>query len=105
MKKAAAAAHATGLLALADDSGLEVDALDGRPGIRSARFAGESATDAENNAALLAALGALNHGGSHDRRYRARYRCVLALVDPLSGSSGRWTVEGTCEGTIIQTPR
>ena len=111
MKKAAAAANATGLLALADDSGLEVDALDGRPGIRSARFAREGATDAENNAALLAALGALSHGGSHDGGYRARYRCVLVLVDPRSGSpvgqSGpdRWSVQGVCEGTIIRTPR
>ena len=54
--KARAVAEATQLVSLADDSGLEVEALGGRPGVRSARFAGESATDAENNAALLTAL-------------------------------------------------
>src|ERR1700728_403657 len=58
-KKATEIARATMMLTLADDSGLEVDALDGRPGVRSARFAHERATDAENNAALLAALAGL----------------------------------------------
>ena len=73
--KAAHAAQVTGLAALADDSGLEVDALDGRPGVHSARYAGEQATDADNNARLLADLQQVP-----DERRGARYRCVLALV-------------------------
>jgi XTP/dITP diphosphohydrolase len=80
MKKAVAAANATRLLALADDSGLEVDALDGRPGIRSARFAGESATDAENNAALLAALGALSALSVRPRARRPAFRFAWETV-------------------------
>ncbi len=75
--KARAIARATGLLALADDSGLEVDALDGRPGVRAARFAHERATDAENNAALLRELEPIEENARG-----ARFRCVLALVDP-----------------------
>jgi XTP/dITP diphosphohydrolase len=73
--KAAHAAACTGLPALADDSGLRVDALDGRPGIHSARYAGERATDADNNARLLADL-----AGVPDERRGAHYCCVLALV-------------------------
>src|SRR5580658_912952 len=65
VKKARAVAHATMMLSLADDSGLEVDLLGGRPGVRSARFAHERASDAENNAALLAALAAA-HPASGD---------------------------------------
>jgi XTP/dITP diphosphohydrolase len=106
IKKARAAANATQLLALADDSGLEVDALDGRPGVRSARFARDGATDAENNAALLAALAARRAAGSSETRPpAARFRCVLALVDPLSRGSDPWTVQGVCEGTIARAPR
>jgi XTP/dITP diphosphohydrolase len=104
IKKAQAAAEATGLLSLADDSGLEVDALDGQPGVRSARFAREGATDAENNAALLAALHALDDS-LKPPIYRARFRCVLALVDPLSNGTTFWTVTGVCEGTITCEPR
>ncbi len=102
LKKARTAASATGMLALADDSGLEVDALDGRPGVRSARFAGEGATDAENNAALLTNLAA----SGRTPPFGARFRCVLALVDPRT-ADGRdsWTVEGTCEGIITRLPR
>jgi XTP/dITP diphosphohydrolase len=108
IKKARAAAEASLMMALADDSGLEVDALDGRPGVRSARFAHPRATDAENNAALLAALesagdpvvGALDDGG-----FRARFRCVLALVDPFTDGGRPMTVEGVCEGAITRTPR
>jgi XTP/dITP diphosphohydrolase len=96
--KARHAARVTGLPALGDDSGLEVDALDGRPGVYSARYAGENATDADNNEKLLREL--LN---VPDARRTARYRCVLALVqapddpDPL-------LCEGTWEGRIANAP-
>lgn len=99
LKKAVAIGNAVGMLTLADDSGLEVDALGGRPGVRSARFAGESASDEENNAALLAALAGL----SGDKR-RARYRCALALVDPRRNAAPI-IVEGICEGFIAHAPR
>jgi XTP/dITP diphosphohydrolase len=108
IKKAVAVSLATMSLTLADDSGLEVDALDGRPGVRSARFAHDRATDAENNAALLAALGAFDPGESrlpHDKGLRARFRCVLALVDPFSSGGEPQTAIGVCEGTITRTPR
>jgi XTP/dITP diphosphohydrolase len=75
--KARAVCQATGLYALADDSGLEVDALGGRPGVRSARFAHERATDAENNAALLRELEDVP-----DASRAAKFRCVLALASP-----------------------
>jgi XTP/dITP diphosphohydrolase len=107
IKKAVAVARATGSLTLADDSGLEVDALDGKPGVRSARFAGEHATDAENCAALVAAL----RGRVPDspEGFRARFRCVLALVDPRSArdpaNPDARIVEGACEGAIILEPR
>jgi XTP/dITP diphosphohydrolase len=104
IKKATTVAHATMMLTLADDSGLEVDALDGRPGVRSARFAHARATDAENNAALLAALDALGDP-PEQQGFRARFRCVLALVDPFTGSREPRVVEGACEGTITRTPR
>jgi XTP/dITP diphosphohydrolase len=104
MKKARTVAHATMMLTLADDSGLEVDALGGRPGVRSARFAHERATDAENNAALLAALDALGDPPSPPG-FRARFRCVLALVDPYTNGGEARMVEGTCEGTITRAPR
>jgi XTP/dITP diphosphohydrolase len=73
--KARHAAQCSGLAALADDSGLEVDALGGAPGVRSARFAGEGASDAENNALLLSRL-----AGVPAPQRGARYRCVLALL-------------------------
>ena len=75
--KARWAARATGLPALADDSGLEVEALDGRPGVRTRRYAGENASDEDNNAKLLAAL-----RGLPPERRGARYVCVLALAIP-----------------------
>jgi XTP/dITP diphosphohydrolase len=82
----------TGLPALADDSGLEVDALGGRPGVRSARYAGEAATDADNRALLLAEL-----KGVPTRERSARFKCVISIVD----ATGRIQVaEGTCEGVI-----
>lgn len=100
LKKARAAADATRCLALADDSGLEVDALGGRPGVRSARFAGEHATDAQNIEALLAAIARSGAEPPH----RARFRCVLAVASPTGGDVA-WTVEGVCEGTIAGAPR
>lgn len=103
-KKARTVGHATMMLTLADDSGLEVDALGGRPGVRSARFAHERATDAENNAALLAALDTLGDPPS-PAGFRARFRCVLALVDPYTNGGEPRIVEGTCEGTITRAPR
>lgn len=103
-KKATAVARATMMLTLADDSGLEVEALDGRPGVRSARFAHPRATDAENNAALLGALDAI--GDPPDAKgHRAAFRCVLALIDPYDGQGEPRLVEGSCAGTITRTPR
>jgi XTP/dITP diphosphohydrolase len=107
-KKAQTVASLTMMLTVADDSGLEVDALGGAPGVRSARFAGERATDAENNAALLAALDSLDADPGSSRGgegYKARFRCVLALVDPFVRDGEPFLVEGTCEGTITRTPR
>ena len=100
-KKGEAVASATTLLTLADDSGLEVDALGGRPGVRSARFAHEKATDAENNAALLSALAEVD-----DPQRTARFRCVLALFDPWApeGASPIFA-EGACEGRIAREGR
>jgi XTP/dITP diphosphohydrolase len=103
-KKARAVAQATMMLTLADDSGLEVDALSGRPGVRSARFAHPRATDAENNAALLAALDVLGDPPGPEG-FRARFRCVLALVDPYTGGGEARVVEGACDGEITRTPR
>jgi XTP/dITP diphosphohydrolase len=104
VKKARAVSKATLSLTLADDSGLEVDLLDGRPGVRSARFAHDRATDAENNAALLAALGA-SREPDDSQEIRARFRCVLALIDPFTSGGEPRTVEGVCEGTITRTQR
>jgi XTP/dITP diphosphohydrolase len=89
--KARHAAAVSGLPALADDSGLEVDALDGRPGVRSARYAGEGASDAQNNAKLLGEL-----AGVDDACRTAAYRCVIALVRSADDPSplladGSWT--------------
>ncbi|MBA3851220.1 MAG: non-canonical purine NTP pyrophosphatase [Chloroflexi bacterium] len=89
---------------LADDSGLEVDALGGLPGVRTKRYAGESATDAENNALLLAELEDL----PPDRR-TARYRCVLAFLDPRDRNAAGppWVVvrTGSFEGRIATYAR
>jgi XTP/dITP diphosphohydrolase len=88
-------AAATGLAVLADDSGLEVDALGGAPGVHSARFAGEHGNAAANNALLLERLAAAS-----DRS--ARFRCSLCLVE-----DGQVTLElsGSCEGTILENSR
>jgi XTP/dITP diphosphohydrolase len=99
--KARVVAEAAVMLTLADDSGLEVDALGGRPGVRSARFAHERATDAENNAALLAALADVE-----EQHRTARFRCVLALVDPWAPAGTEPIIaSGSCEGTIAREPR
>src|SRR5690606_29296348 len=95
--KARAAAGHTGLWAMADDSGLEVDALDGRPGVYSARFAGPGATDADNNAKLLRLL-----EGVPDPRRTARFRCAIALVSP---DGDEYVDEGVCEGVVAREPR
>lgn len=105
IKKARTIADATMMMTLADDSGLEVDALAGAPGVRSARYAGERATDGENNAALLSALEALSVDPAHATDHRARFRCVLALVDPFVNEGAPHVVEGACEGRITRTPR
>lgn len=97
LKKARAVAEATGRPALADDSGLEVDALGGQPGIYSARFAGPGATDEENNIRLLSVMDDVPPG-----RRQARYRATVVLVTPGGREELR---EGTCEGEILTTPR
>jgi XTP/dITP diphosphohydrolase len=94
--KAEAVAAALSLPALADDSGIEVDALGGAPGPRSARYAGEHASDEENLRAMIQAIRGIPASGRS-----ARYRCVAALAWP----DGRFEhVEGTCEGTLRTSP-
>lgn len=102
IKKAEQIAAVTFALTLADDSGLEVDVLGGAPGVHSARYAHESATDAENNIALLAALRAASAPSA-----RARFRCVLCLVDPYATTDAerRVLAVGSCEGHITTEPR
>jgi XTP/dITP diphosphohydrolase len=95
LDKARAAHAATGRTAIADDSGIEARGLGGRPGVRSARYAGEGATDEENLAKLLEEVGA-----QHDRR--VAYVCVIALVDEGGNES---IFEGRCEGTLATEPR
>jgi XTP/dITP diphosphohydrolase len=95
LDKARAAHAATGRAAIADDSGIEAHALGGRPGVRSARYAGEGATDEENLAKLLDEV-----GRGDDRR--VAYVCVIALVD-LGGNES--VFEGRCEGTLATEPR
>ncbi len=96
--------RASGLPTLADDSGIEVDALDGAPGVRTRRYAGEDATDIDNNTKLLAAL-----EGLPAARRGARYVCVLALALPgVAGPRGGVPVinaRGTCRGRIAVEPR
>jgi XTP/dITP diphosphohydrolase len=104
LKKAREVFLQTNLPSLADDTGLEVFALDGAPGVYSARYAGEKATYADNCRKLLESL-----RGVPMHRRTAQFRCVLAFV-PLYESSlrpggGERVVEGVCAGTIIETPR
>ncbi|MFN8019282.1 MAG: RdgB/HAM1 family non-canonical purine NTP pyrophosphatase [Acidimicrobiales bacterium] len=100
--KAVALVAATGMAALADDSGLEVDALDGAPGVFSSRYAGEGATDAENVAKLLAELGALDATGAAPSHRTARFRAVLVLRRP---DGSEVVAAGSVEGTIADAPR
>lgn len=97
-------ARRSGLPTLADDSGLEVDALDGGPGVRTRRFAHENASDDDNNAKLLAVL-----AGLAPERRGARYVCALALALPdEAGPRGGLPVletRGTCRGRIATVPR
>jgi XTP/dITP diphosphohydrolase len=95
--KARALMTATGEAAIADDTGLFVDALEGRPGVFSARYAGEEATYEDNVRKLLGEL-----DGVEESRRSARFRSVIAVVHP-DGSS--WWVEGVLEGTILSAPR
>ncbi len=97
-KKASELALALGHWVLADDSGLTVDALDGAPGILSARYAGEPCNDAANNRKLLETMVDLP-----DDRRGAAFRCALAVADP-SGQV-RIEAEGLCRGRIIHEPR
>ncbi len=96
--------RASGLPTLADDSGLEVDALDGGPGVRTRRYAGEDATDEDNNRKLLTAL-----DGLPSERRGARYVCALAVALPgVAGPRGGVSVistRGTCRGRIASEPR
>lgn len=124
MIKARVVAEHLGIPVLADDSGLCVDALDGRPGVYSARYAGEGATDALNNRKLVNELRSLNPlrdiaeaelaQASYtveeapdlvppEELSRAEFRCALAMVDPVRGRTVE--AEGACEGWIIAEPR
>lgn len=95
--KAVAVARASGQLALADDSGLEVDALGGQPGVRSARFGGSQATDADRHRLILERL-----QGVQAEQRTARFRCVVAIAEPQGLTR---FAEGLCEGRITSAPR
>jgi XTP/dITP diphosphohydrolase len=97
------AAAASGSAAIADDSGLEVDALGGAPGVYSARFAGTHAGDAANNAKLIAALRGLDPS-HHPAPWPARYRCVLAMLRDADDPAPL-IAEGVWEGAIVAAPR
>jgi XTP/dITP diphosphohydrolase len=97
IKKARTIAESTGIVSLADDSGLCIDALDGRPGVRSARYAGENASDAEKCTVILEEM----HGVREALR-TARFVCVLALAWPYAETE---LFRGVCEGMITAEPR
>ena len=99
-KKAREVAQATGVLTLADDSGLAVDALGGAPGVRSARYAGDDATPSQNVQKLLRAM---EHVPEAERG--ARFCCVLCVVDPSKAEGEEVLVRGECEGMIGREPR
>jgi len=95
LKKARSLAQFSGLLTLADDSGIEVDALGGAPGIFSARYCGEEGNDEKNNQKLLAELADVP-----DEQRTGRFVCALALCAPISDSNKEWTIRESCEGRI-----
>lgn len=96
VKKACQSAAWSGYICLADDSGLMVDALQGQPGVYSARFSGENADDQSNNEKLLQMM-----AGVEEKDRTARFMCVIAISDP----EGRVkTVSGSCEGRIARQP-
>ncbi len=97
LKKAGTIAAHTGHISIADDSGIEVDALEGRPGIYSARYAGPEADDLQNNTKLLGEL----EGHPAEKR-GAQFRCVIALAAP---DGTHQVVEGVCRGVIADAPR
>ena len=94
-------ARATGMLALADDSGLEVEVLRGAPGVLSARYAGEDATDADRRRLLLSELGKVSERESQNRG--ARFVCAIAIASP--GGEVLKVTEGICPGAITNPPR
>ena len=96
IKKASTLAKYTGHLTIADDSGLEVDALDGAPGVHSARYAGENASDQDRIVKLLDALQNIP-----DDRRSARFICTMAIAAPLAQVR---VVRGDCEGRITRAP-
>jgi XTP/dITP diphosphohydrolase len=97
IKKAAEVAKRSGRISLADDSGLEIDALNGKPGINSSRFAGINADDRERNLKVLEMMKDVPNG-----KRGARFRCVIAIVAPIGKS---YTCEGVCEGEIAESIR
>ncbi len=99
-KKARALADFSGYVTLADDSGLEVDALGGAPGIYSARYSGEEADELKNNEKLLHELARIPR-----QKRGARFVCVIALCAPLSPAGSEWVFRGECEGWIAFTPK
>jgi XTP/dITP diphosphohydrolase len=96
LKKARTLADYSGYLTLADDSGLEVDALNGAPGIYSARYSGEEGSDKKNNEKLLREL----RGVPEEKRI-GRFVCALALCAPKSHGMEEWTSRESCEGRIV----
>ena len=97
LDKARAVTAATGEMALADDSGIEVDAFGGRPGVLSARYGGDGLTDPDRNALMLRELADVPPA-----RRTARYRAVIAVTAPDGREA---TVDGTVEGVLLETPR
>lgn len=103
VKKAVEAAKRAGKIALADDSGLEIDALKGRPGINSSRFAGDDADDRKRNLKILEMMKNVPYG-----KRGARFRCAVAIASSTfanGGQEGLYTCEGVCEGEISEDIR